>query len=86
MQFVFAACIAIATAMVFGLLATETAPERRSATLNLVLLPLYIAGIIGPTIGAVAAGVGGVPAPFYAAGAVFLVGGIAVIVSLRRAR
>ena len=83
---VYAALQAATQAMVFGLVADEVAPERRSATLNLVLLPLYIAGIIGPTIGAVAAGVGGVPAPFYAAGAVFLVGGVAVIVSLRRAR
>jgi ABC-type transport system involved in cytochrome c biogenesis permease component len=71
--------------MVFGLLAVEVAPERRSATLNLVLLPLYIAGIIGPTLGAVAAGVGGITAPFVAAGVVFLVGGVTVVVALRRA-
>jgi hypothetical protein len=71
-------------AMVFGLVAVEVAPERRSATLNLVLLPLYIAGIIGPTIGAVAAGIGGVAAPFYVAGAVFLAGGVAVAAALRR--
>ncbi|HSW43139.1 MAG TPA: MFS transporter [Patescibacteria group bacterium] len=72
-------------AMVFGLVAVEVAPERRSATLNLVLLPLYLAGIVGPTIGAVAAGVGGIRAPFIAAGVVFLVGGIAVAGSLRQA-
>lgn len=82
---VYSALQASTQAMVFSLVAVEVAPERRSATLNLVLLPLYIAGIIGPTIGAVAAGVGGVPAPFYAAGIVFLVGGAAVVVSLRRA-
>ena len=73
-------------AMVFGLVAVEVAPERRSATLNLVLLPLYIAGIIGPTVGAVAAGVGGIPAPFVVAAVVFIVGGVGVAVSLRRAR
>ncbi len=73
-------------AMVFGLVAVEVAPERRSATLNLVLLPLYIAGIIGPTVGAVAAGVGGIPAPFVVAAVVFVVGGAGVAVSLRRAR
>ncbi len=73
-------------AMVFGLVAVEVAPERRSATLNLVLLPLYIAGIIGPTVGAVAAGVGGIPAPFLVAAVVFVVGGAGVAVSLRRAR
>jgi len=82
---VYGALQAATQAMVFGLVAVEVAPERRSATLNLVLLPLYLAGIIGPTIGAVTAGVGGVPAPFFAAGAVFLVGGIAVAVSLGRA-
>jgi MFS family permease len=73
-------------AMVFGLVATEVAPERRSATLNLILLPLYVAGIIGPTMGAVAAGIGGVHAPFHAAGLVFLVGGVVVIAALRRGR
>ena len=66
--------------------AVEVAPERRSTTLNLVLLPLYIAGIIGPTIGAVAAGAGGIPAPFLVAAVVFLAGGAGVTVSLRRAR
>jgi len=39
-------------AMVSGLLATETPPERRSATLNLIYLPLYVGGIAGPAIGA----------------------------------
>ena len=73
-------------AMVFGLVAVEVAPERRSATLNLVLLPLYIAGIIGPTVGAVAAGAGGIPAPFVVAAVVFIVGGAGVAISLRRAR
>jgi hypothetical protein len=39
--------------MVSGLLATEAPAERRSATLNLIYLPLYIGGIAGPAIGAV---------------------------------
>ncbi len=83
---VYGALQAATQAMVFGLVAVEVAPERRSATLNLVLLPLYLAGIVGPTIGAVAASAGGVGAPFFAAGAVFLAGGIAVVASLRRSR
>jgi len=83
---VYSALQAATQAMVFGLVAVEVAPERRSATLNLVLLPLYVAGIIGPTVGAVAAGVGGIPAPFVVAAGVFLVGGAGVAVSLRRAR
>lgn len=82
---VYAALQAATQAMVFGLVAVEVAPERRSATLNLVLLPLYFAGIVGPAIGAVAAGIGGVAAPFYTAGAVFLGGGLAIIVALGRA-
>jgi MFS family permease len=81
----YAALQASTQAMAFGLVAVEVAPERRSATLNLVLLPLYVAGIIGPTTGAVAAGLGGIAAPFGAAGIVFLAGGVAVAVSLRRA-
>jgi MFS family permease len=72
------------SAMVFGLLATEIPPERRSATLNLVYLPLYAAGIIGPAIGAGVASLSGVPAPFVVGGAVFLVGALAI--ALRRPR
>jgi MFS family permease len=83
---VYSAFQAATQAMVFGLVAVEVAPERRSATLNLVLLPLYIAGIIGPTVGAVAAGVGGIPAPFFVAAVVFVFGGTGVAVSLRRSR
>ncbi len=83
---VYSALQASTQAMVFGLVAVEVAPERRSATLNLVLLPLYLAAIIGPTIGAVGTGVGGIAAPFIAAGVVFLVGGAAVVASLRHGR
>jgi MFS family permease len=68
--------------MVFGMLATDVAPDRRSATLNLVYLPLYAAGIAGPALGAVVVGVGGVPAPFLLGGAVFIVG--AVVIGARR--
>jgi DHA1 family multidrug resistance protein-like MFS transporter len=83
---VYAAFQAGVQAMMFGLIATEAAPERRSATLNLVLLPLYVAGIIGPTLGAlVAAGVG-LDGVFPAAGVVFLIGGLGVAGVLGRAR
>jgi MFS family permease len=43
---------AVVGAMVSGLLATEVPSERRSATLNLIYLPLYLGGIAGPAIGA----------------------------------
>ena len=79
---VFAAATATVSAMVFGMLATEVPPDRRSATLNLVYLPLYAAGIIGPATGAVVVSAGGLAAPFLVGGAVFLVG--AVVIALRR--
>ena len=50
--------------MVFGLLAIEVPPERRSATLNLVYLPLYAAGIVGPAIGAGVVTASGLAGPF----------------------
>jgi len=78
---IFTAANALVGAMVFSLLATEVPVERRSQTLNLVYLPLYAAGIIGPAIGGTLAGAFGTSAPFYAAAAVFLVG--AVVVALR---
>jgi MFS family permease len=75
---VLGASTATMSAMVFGLLAIEVPPERRSATLNLVYLPLYAAGIIGPAIGAGVAAVGGAPGPFVVAGVIFLIGAITV--------
>jgi MFS family permease len=70
-------------AMVFSLLATEVPPERRSATLNLVYLPLYAAGIIGPAIGAGVAAAAGVDGPFLLGAAVFLAGAIVVALRVR---
>jgi MFS family permease len=77
----FTASNALVSAMVFSMLATEVPLERRSQTLNLVYLPLYAAGIIGPIIGGTLAGAFGTSAPFFAGAAVFLVG--AVVVALR---
>jgi MFS transporter, DHA1 family, multidrug resistance protein len=73
-----AACSATVSTMVFGLLATEVSPERRSQTLNLVYLPLYAAGIIGPAAGALVATTAGLPAPFVVGGLVFVVGAMSV--------
>ena len=72
------------TAMVFGLLATEIPSARRSATLNLVYLPLYAAGIVGPAVGAAVATGGGVAGPFLVAGVVLLLGAAGILV--RRTR
>ncbi len=83
---IYAAFQAAVQAMMFGLIATEAPAERRSATLNLVLLPLYVAGIIGPTAGALVAWATGVDGIFPAAGLVFLLGGLGVAGVLRRRR
>jgi DHA1 family multidrug resistance protein-like MFS transporter len=47
------AATATAISMVFALLAMAVPEERRATTLNLVLLPLYLASIAGGVIGAV---------------------------------
>jgi MFS family permease len=46
------AFMTVVGAMVSSVLATDVPAERRSATLNLIYLPLYIGGIAGPAIGA----------------------------------
>jgi len=81
---VLGAATSTVSAMVFGLLATEVPAERRSATLNLVYLPLYAAGIVGPAVGAVVATAGGVPGPFILGGVVLIVGAAGILA--RRAR
>jgi DHA1 family multidrug resistance protein-like MFS transporter len=81
---VLGAATSTVSAMVFGLLATEVPAERRSATLNLVYLPLYAAGIVGPAVGAVVATAGGVPGPFVLGGVVLVVGAAGILA--RRAR
>jgi DHA1 family multidrug resistance protein-like MFS transporter len=80
---VFSASYAVIAAMVFGLLATEVPEERRSATLNLVYLPLYAAGIVGPLAGAIVVGIG-IWAPFGVAAIVFIAGG--GVIALANAR
>jgi MFS family permease len=81
--FAFTACNGAVGAMVFSLLATEVPPERRSATLNLVYLPLYAAGVIGPATGATVAAVAGIGGPFWLGAAVFLVGSVVVALRVR---
>jgi MFS family permease len=73
----FAACSSAVSAMVFALLATEVPAERRSQTLNLVYLPLYAAGIVGPAVASLVVRAG-LAAPFFLGAAIFLVGAVAV--------
>ncbi|HLX34039.1 MAG TPA: MFS transporter [Candidatus Limnocylindrales bacterium] len=75
---VVATAAATTSSMVFGLLATEVPPERRSQTLNLVYLPLYGAGIVGPAIGALVSSTAGLAAPFLVGGLAFLAGAVGV--------
>jgi len=69
--------------MIFSLLATEVPAERRSATLNLVYLPLYAAGIVGPATGALAVGVAGLPGPFTLAALVLGVSAATILLAKR---
>ncbi len=75
---------AAVSAMIFGVLATEVPPERRSATLNLVYLPLYLAGTIGPALAGVVVTVMGVSAPFVLGALVFAFGAMAIVALGRR--
>jgi DHA1 family multidrug resistance protein-like MFS transporter len=72
------AATATVSAMVFGLLAIEVPPERRSATLNLIYLPLYAAGIVGPAVGAGVVTATGLPGPFLVAALIFIIGAIVI--------
>ncbi|MEA2520284.1 MAG: transporter, family, multidrug resistance protein [Chloroflexota bacterium] len=80
---VFTAANGLVGAMVFSLLATEVPADRRSQTLNLVYLPLYAAGIIGPLVGGAVSAVAGPTGPFWVGAAVFFVGAIVVAVRIR---
>jgi MFS family permease len=77
-----AALYATVAPMVFALLATEVAPDRRSQTLNLVYLPLYVGGIIGPVLASQVVKAG-LAAPFVLAAAVYLGGGLLIAVQVR---
>ena len=74
----FAASSSSISAMVFGLLSVEVASERRSQTLNLIYLPLYAAGIVGPAIGSLVVKLG-LPAPFFVGSVVLLLGALGVV-------
>jgi MFS family permease len=69
--------------MVFALLGTEVPPERRSQTLNLVYLPLYLGGIVGPLLASFVVTFG-IAAPFVVGAVVFVIGGVLVAVQARR--
>ncbi len=69
-------------AMVSGLVATEIPAERRSATLNLIYLPLYLGGIVGPALGASVVS-SGLPAVFYLAALILAAGAVMAVLFAR---
>jgi MFS transporter, DHA1 family, multidrug resistance protein len=69
-----------AQAMLFALLATRTPREGRAATLNLVYVPLYLGGLVGPALAATIVGLG--LAPIFLVGAAAYV--LALLLTLRR--
>jgi MFS family permease len=73
---------AVIGAMVSGIVASEVAADRRSATLNLIFLPLYLGGIAGPALGAAVVG-SGLRTVFYVA-AIVLTGGLVVAIAFAR--
>jgi MFS family permease len=77
------AFLAAIGAMVSGILAVEVPAERRSATLNLVFLPLYLGGIAGPALGSAVVG-SGLRTVFYLAALVLVVGFVMAIIFARR--
>ena len=78
-----AALYATVAPMVFALLGTEVPPERRSQTLNLVYLPLYLGGIVGPVVASLVVTFG-IAAPFIVGAIVFVIGGVLVATQARR--
>jgi len=77
-----AALYATVAPMVFALLATEVDADRRSQTLNLVYLPLYVGGIVGPVIASQVVKAG-LAAPFLLAAVVYLGGGLLIAAQFR---
>jgi DHA1 family multidrug resistance protein-like MFS transporter len=76
------ALLAVLGAMVSGLLAVEVPAERRSATLNLIFLPLYLGGIAGPALGSTVVA-NGLRSVFYVA-ALMLAAGVVVAIAFAR--
>ena len=80
---VFSGMISIGGAMVFSLFATRIPQSHRSTAMNLVYLPLYLGGIIGPATasGLIHLGLFG---PFAGAGLMFFAGFVLIMLTLVR--
>ncbi len=74
----FSAGYSMGGAMVFALFSTRIPETHRSTAMNLVYLPLYIGGIIGPGVASSLTHIG-LFAPFAAAGVLFVIAVVTVV-------
>ena len=79
---VFSAGLSIGGAMVFALFSTRIPETHRSTALNLVYLPLYFGGIIGPAIASLLTRMG-LFGPFLGAGLLFALAIVVTVVTRR---
>lgn len=79
---VFSAAYSIGGAMIFALFSTRIPESHRTTAMNLVYLPLYVGGIIGPSVASGLTHVG-LFGPFLGAATMFLVGIIVIGLTLR---
>jgi len=79
----YSALLSSGGAMIFALLSTRIPDSHRSTALNLVYLPLYAGGIIGPSLASALAQFG-LWGPFAGAGFIFMAGVIVIWLTLGR--
>jgi DHA1 family multidrug resistance protein-like MFS transporter len=77
---VYSAGYSISGAMVFALFSTRIPESHRSTALNLVYLPLYLGGIVGPAVGSGLTRIG-LFGPFLGAAVLFIVGIVITMVT-----
>lgn len=82
---IFSAGYSIGGAMVFALFSTRIPESHRTTAMNLVYLPLYIGGIVGPSIASGLTRIG-LFGPFLGAATMFLVGIIVIWFTLHKAQ
>lgn len=78
----FSAAVSISGAMIFALLSTHVPESHRSTALNLVYLPLYLGGIIGPAMSSVLSRFGLI-GPFAGASIAFAMGVGLIVLTLK---
>lgn len=82
---IFNAGYSIGAAMLFALFSTRIPASHRATALNLIYLPLYLGGIIGPATASILTKFGLI-GPFIGAGILFILGLILILVFLNTLR